>query len=107
MTTVEKIEKLALLTDNALPMEVLSLFLDIAKNKVLNRIYPFGTPDDVGDVPLKYEHIELSVAVYLVNKMGAEGETSHSENGVSRVYENADVPNSMLDEIVPKAGLIV
>ena len=48
---------------------------------------------------------ETKDAVYLLNKRGAEGETAHSENGISRSYESADIPESMLSGIIPFAGV--
>ena len=48
---------------------------------------------------------QVEIAVYLMNKRGAEGESAHSENGVSRTYENGDVPASMLRGIVPMVGV--
>lgn len=103
MTLDEKLEKLSILVGENVSGEILSTYLDIAKEKVLNRLYPFERLTD--DVPEKYEHIQLNVACYLINKRGAEGETSHNENGVNRSYENADVPDSMFNELVPFGGL--
>ena len=40
----------------------------------------------------------------MLNKRGAEGEVSHTENGISRTYEKADIPTSMLRTIVPHCG---
>ena len=48
----------------------------------------------------------MEIAAYLVNQRGAEGETAHSENGISRSYEDGDVPPTLLREIVPCASLI-
>lgn len=42
----------------------------------------------------------------MLNKRGAEGQTSHTENGVTRQYESADVPSSMLKAITPYCGVI-
>jgi hypothetical protein len=42
----------------------------------------------------------------MFNKRGAEGETSHSENGVSRTYSSASVSEELLREITPKAGVV-
>lgn len=81
---------------------LLNIYLDIAERKVLNRLYPFGSDNEL--VPKKYEHKVLEIAQYLYYRRGSEGETSHSENGVSRSYENADIPKSMLDEITPNAA---
>jgi hypothetical protein len=79
--------------------DILLTFLDIAKDKVLSRCYPYR--NDVADVPERYQTTQLEIAVYLLNKRGAEGETAHNENGINRSYENASVPESMLKGIVP------
>ena len=49
----------------------------------------------------QYETLQLEIAQFLYNKMGTEGEKSHNENGVNRTYENAHIPDSMLDMVVP------
>lgn len=84
--------------------EVLSTYLAIAGNKVLKRLYPFGT--SVTTVPDRYAYNQVEIACFLLNKRGAEGQTSHSENGISRSYEDGDVPPSLLREIVPCASVI-
>ena len=83
---------------------VLSTYLSIAGNKVLKRAYPFNSTVTV--VPDRYAYNQVEIAAYLVNKRGAEGETAHSENGISRSYEDGDVPPTLLREIVPCASLI-
>ena len=50
--------------------------------------------------------LQVEIATYLLNKRGGEGELSHSENGISRSYENGDVPESMMRQIVPMAGVL-
>lgn len=80
-------------------VETLSAYLYLAAGIVLKRRYPFR--DDVKEVPERYADIQLKIAAYLLNKRGAEGQLSHSENGIDRTYESADVPESMLKGIVP------
>ena len=82
----------------------LEIYLRIAERKVLNRLYPFGSDNEI--LPKKYEHKVLEIAQYLYLRRGSEGETAHSENGVSRSYEDADIPKSMLAEIVPMVGVV-
>lgn len=77
-------------------------YLDFAGEKVLRRAYPFDPTQTI--VPDKYHGIQVQIAAYLLNKRGAEGETSHSENGISRAYEDGDVPASLLRDIVPFAS---
>lgn len=78
---------------------VLLAYLRFAAEAIINRVYPFDSKGKC--VPKKYEMKQIQIAAFLLNKRGAEGEVSHSENGISRSYENADIPESMLSEITP------
>lgn len=51
----------------------------------------------------KYLTTQIKIAIELYNKMGAEGQTSHSENSISRSYESADISPSLLKQITPVA----
>ena len=84
--------------------EVLSTYLFIAGQKIINIVFPYE--NDIKDVPLQYESLQLEIAAYLLNKRGAEGQTQHSENGITRQYENADIPSSMLKSLTPYCGTI-
>lgn len=55
---------------------------------------------------LQYATLQLEIAQFLYNKMGAEGEKSHNENGVNRTYENAHIPDSMLDTVIPLGRVV-
>lgn len=103
MTDTEKLTMLNAMTGEK-DESVLSTYLSIAGNKVLKRAYPFDSTVTV--VPDRYAYNQVEIAAYLVNKRGAEGETAHSENGISRSYEDGDVPPTLLREIVPCASLI-
>jgi hypothetical protein len=103
MTDIEKEDMLAAMTGEK-NGNVLSTYLTIAGNKVLKRLYPFGT--SVTTVPDRYAINQVEIACFLLNKRGAEGQTSHSENGISRSYEDGDVPPSLLREIMPCASVI-
>ena len=83
-------------------VEILTAYLNMAESIILNRCYPFGTTQR--EVPEKYLLKQTEIAAYLLNKRGAEGETAHSENGISRTYESAGVPASMLKEVIPFVG---
>lgn len=81
-----------------------SSYLKIAGNKICRKAYPFDPA--VTEVPEQYSLLQVEIAVYLLNKRGAEGEAAHSENGISRTYEDGDVPPSMLRQIVPMCGVL-
>lgn len=103
MTDVEKLTALRAMVGGSDADEVLSAYLFLAGRKILAKAYPYDP--DVIEVPVQYEALQCEIAAYLLNKRGAEGQTSHSENGISRTYENADVPASMLSTIVPHCGV--
>lgn len=86
------------LTDNSQD-GLLEDFLDTAKNEIMARRYPFGDFPDGLDV--RYASLQIEIALVMYNKQGAEGEKSHSENGVSRAYEDYGY---LLAEVVPLVG---
>lgn len=82
----------------------LSDYLIVAGYEILSRCYPFGYKA-CERVPSCYEVLQCQIAAYLINKQGAEGQTSHSENGVSRSYESGGVPESLLSQITPRGAV--
>lgn len=83
---------------------VLSAYLSLAGSKVLLRAYPFN-PEMVF-VPDCYSMVQVEIAAFMLNKRGAEGQTSHSENGISRSYEDGDIPPTLLRQIVPMVKVL-
>jgi hypothetical protein len=49
----------------------------------------------------KYLTIQIRMAIEMFNKIGAEGQIAHAENGISRAYEKADISDSLLSKITP------
>lgn len=106
MTNEQKIARLELLiSPDTASTDLLLALVEQAEGIVLNRRYPFGAPEGA-KVPTAYEHIQMQIAVELFSKMGAEGQTAHGENGISRTYESADVSPSLLKRIVPVCGSV-
>ena len=102
MTEDEKIVLLSTMTGQQ--GDVLSAYLAIAEDKVLRKLYPFD--DTIKGIPERYHMTQVEIAAYLLNKRGAEGDTAHSENGVSRSYEDGDVPPPLYRDIIPYAGVV-
>ena len=101
MTDAEKLTMLkALIGTTNLSDETLLVYLEIAADEVLRRCYPFAADTQQYEVPERYETIQVRLARNEVFKRGAEGQSSMSDNGVSRVYESDDV---LLRRIVPYA----
>ena len=104
MTQTEKLQLLKAMVGESDTEEVLLAYLNIAGSKILNRAYPFGT--DETEVPVRYGFLQCEIAAYLLNRRGSEGQTGHSENGISRSYESADVPESLLGAVTPMVGVL-
>lgn len=103
MTTEEKIALVKAMCEET-DDDIVSAYLVQAGRKICRKAFPFDR--SVTEVPAEYEHLQIEAAVYLLNKRGADGQTAHTENGISRTYENADLPASMMNEIVPYCGVI-
>ena len=80
---------------------VLDAMLANAASLILNRMYPFGYPYDTV-VPPRYEQLQIQLAVELYSKRGAEGQTGHNENGISRSWP---VKSPLLAQIPPHCGV--
>ena len=107
MTTEKKIDMLLLMLDESnIDRGMLEVYLDVAAQKILNRMYPYKDNYDGLEVPDRYTMIQLNICVYMVNKRGAEGEIQHIENGIHRNYGSSDIPDSMLKDVVPFAQAI-
>lgn len=104
MTDTEKLTYLRAMVGGSDTDEVLSTYLVVAGKKIIARAYPYD--DTVTEVPDKYDTLQCEIAAYLLNKRGAEGQTQHSENGITRSYENADIPASMLKVVTPHCGVV-
>lgn len=84
-----------LMTDDVLNYEIERAIATI------NRCRRF-TPSNTILYDEKYEYLILPMCVSSLAKMGAEGETSHSENGVSRSYgSDYDYPKNLMQQIIP------
>lgn len=104
MSDSEKLERLRLLLDPAdtTSDEIANAYLDMAEKIVINLAYPFGDGSEV--MPEKHDEVQIEIAVYLLNKRGAEGETIHVEGGTHRHYESADIPVALRQRVTPQAG---
>lgn len=60
------------------------------------------TPTDDQPLEDRYLNLQINMVIEALSKYGAEGEKSHSDNGVSRVYDNASpYSKALLSRIIP------
>ena len=109
MTNDAKVQMLRTLIGDTNEKEdegTLSVYLEMAGAKILERLYPYKDNWDDLKVPDKYGMLQLKIATYMLNKRGAEGQIQHIENGIHRNYGDADIPENMLSDLVPFAQCI-
>ena len=101
MTQLERLK--IRITENVTDEELEDI-LESAKAVILSRRFPFGEwPEEIEP---RYKDLQIRIAVEMYSKQGAEGQLSHSENGISRTYSSASVSEELLREITPKAGVV-
>lgn len=103
MTDAEKLQKFSIrIAPDTGTDEMLNDILDVAGSLILNKMYPFGAPDGT-TVPTRYEQLQIQLAVELYSQRGAEGQISHSENGINRSWPEK---NRLLAQVLPHCGSV-
>lgn len=104
MTDAEKIVMVKAMTDET-DEDVISAFLSKVGEEIYLVADPYKTADK-DDVLAEYGGVQIDAAAYYINKRGWDFQKAHSENGVSRTYESGGLPDSILRQITPKAGVV-
>lgn len=103
MTITDKIMAMAAgIAPDVAEDSVLEFELMAAESMILNKMYPFGYPEDAV-VPSRYERLQIKLAIELYTQRGAEGQASHSENGTTRTWPSV---NRLLSQIAPHCGSV-
>lgn len=105
MTLGEKILTVKTLVDNdpEATNDVVRVYLLMAEQKILDRLYPFHCEQYAEGVPDQYAMLHCELAARLFFRRGGEGETSHEElNGVNRIYGSVD-DEDILSRLTPYA----
>lgn len=104
MNDIEKVEnmKVAIAPDTAEESVLLSE-IQTAETMILNKMYPFGYPENTV-VPPRYERLQIKLAVELFTQRGAEGQVSHAENGTTRAWPSV---SRILAQIIPQCGSVI
>ena len=83
---------------------LLSDLLESAKYIIFEHRFPFS--DYPEQLEPRYQNLQLQIAVELFGKMGADGQINHSENGISRSWQSADVSYDLLSRITPISKVV-
>jgi hypothetical protein len=89
---------LTLIGDSTIDSSIITVYLSLASKRILQRLYPFDSTQTT--LPSEYEYMQCELASRMYLRRGAEGEMSHSENGISRSYGTVN-DEDILSQIVP------
>ena len=106
MTNEQKLETIKTILDDGgdLPSdEKLTTYLNVAANEILAWIYHLvgGVPEDVTEVPSKYDGTQIYAVVAGYTHAGSEGQSVHIENGVHRHFSYNDMLGYIHDNVLP------
>lgn len=77
---------------------ILNECLEQAKNSIMMKRFPFGW-EATQELEPQYLGLQVDLAIINFNKLGIEGESSHSEGVITRTYESED---TLLRQVVSK-----
>ncbi len=104
MTDAEKILMVKTLveSDPGATDEVVGVYLNLACNAMLERLFPYDSAKEAEDIPERYDTIQCELAARYYLRRGGQGEINHEENGVNRQYGTVD-DEDVLKRLTPFA----
>ena len=107
MTDTEKLNSIKILLDDGsgyMPTdETLTEYITLAKNEILAWMYHLigGVPEEVTEVPAKYDTIQIYSVIAGWTHAGAEGQSVSIENGVHRHFDYVDMLDYIHNNVLP------
>lgn len=103
-----ELERLKTRIPEATEKELLDV-LDSARDVILSRCFVYeeqASEKEKANMLVRHKEKVIDAATVIFNMRGVEGQTSHSENGVSRSWEECAGMKAILSRIVPKGYVV-
>ena len=107
MTTEEKLANIKVMLnieDDSLD-DKLTAYLNMAEHEIIAWLYSLVTMPEEPTVPTKYDIIQINAVVVAFTIEGAEGESSHNENGINRKFNYDTMVKFIHSHVYPYAGV--
>ena len=103
MTSNEKIIALKLIMgiETDTEDEVLQTYLSMAGQEIISWRFSHFDGEAPCDVPSEYEQTQLFAVVAGYSQSGAENQTRHDENGISRTFKYEDMVAYIRSHVIP------
>lgn len=104
MTNQEKIAMVQTLVESDADATdaVVAVYLSLACNAMLERLFPLDPEKDETDIPSRYDTIQCELAARYFLRRGGQAELNHEENGINRSYASVD-DDDVLKRLTPYA----
>jgi len=110
MTTDEKltaVKSIMNITDTSQD-DILKTYLSMAENEIISWRYSYASAENTPTgVPAEYEQTQIFAVIAGYSQGGAENQTSHSENGISRTFKYEDMVAYIRSRVIPFVKVLV
>lgn len=85
---------------------LLPAYLQLAESAILELRNPLSRDPSSEPWESRYDVLQCEMAAEMYARRGAEGEVSHSENGLTRTYAAAVLSPQLVRRVIPKGRAI-
>lgn len=96
---------LGLTDDDASEIGRIDVYLSAAAKEIISWRYSYSG-NAPKDVPEEYEMTQIMAVVAGYSQSGAEGQATHSENGISRTFNYPDMLHYIRRNVIHKVGVL-
>lgn len=101
MTDQQKYNRISILTGVS-DSDLLGEYLNMAETEIIAWMYSsYPSIPEGATMPPKYEQIQISAVIAALSVQGAEGETTHIENGVHNYFKYEDMVSYIRQHVYP------
>lgn len=87
--------------------ELLTIYLTVAGKEIVSWRYSYAPEqEDEREVPGEYDMTQVFAVIAGHSQGGAENQTSHSENGISRTFKYEDMIAYIRSHVIPYAKIL-